>query len=54
MDHKSYQIWLYYNIQGGVEFVFVDIRRIGDLQLVHSTHPNEVQEYEWFGRYTGL
>jgi len=54
MDHKAYQIWLYYNIQGGVEFVFVDIRRIRDLQLVHSTHPNEVHEYEWFERYAGL
>jgi len=51
-DHKEYQIWLYYNIQGGVEFVFVDIRRIRDLQLVHSTHPDEVHEYEWFDRYT--
>ena len=54
MDHKAYQIWLYYNVQGGVEFVFVDIRRIRDLQLVHSTHPNEVHEYEWFERYAGL
>jgi GWxTD domain-containing protein len=54
MDHKAYQIWLYYNVQGGVEFVFVDIRRIRDLQLVHSTHPDEVREYEWFERYTKL
>ena len=54
MNTKSYQIWRYYSIEGGVVFVFVDIMRIRDLRLVHSTHRNEIQEPEWQDRYLGL
>jgi len=50
-DTKSYQIWHYYSIEGGVVFVFVDIMSIRDFRLVHSTHRNEVQELEWQQRY---
>jgi GWxTD domain-containing protein len=51
---KEYQIWYYYNIRGGVKFYFVDFRRTGDLMLVHSTHPDEVQQYEWKELYGKL
>jgi GWxTD domain-containing protein len=50
-DTKSYQIWNYYSIEGGVIFVFVDIMSIREFRLVHSTHRNEVQENEWRERY---
>jgi GWxTD domain-containing protein len=50
-DTKSYQIWNYYSIEGGVRFVFVDIMSIREFRLVHSTHRNEVQENEWRERY---
>lgn len=48
---KSYQIWNYFSIEGGVIFVFVDIMSIRDFRLVHSTHRSEVQEAEWRERY---
>ena len=46
-ETKAYQIWHYYNIQGGVNFYFIDIRGFGDYQLVHSTARNELQDYNW-------
>ncbi|MFZ5517542.1 MAG: GWxTD domain-containing protein [Candidatus Zhuqueibacterota bacterium] len=51
---KSYEIWHYYSVEGGVIFVFVDIMRIKDYRLVHSTHRNEIQEPGWQERYLGL
>ncbi len=50
-DSRPYEIWVYDNIQGGVNFVFVQ-RQIGnDYMLVHSTHRNEIQDPNW-QRYT--
>lgn len=48
---NQYEIWQYYNVQGGVQFVFVDDRGYGDLRLVHSTAVNEIQDYDWQRRY---
>jgi GWxTD domain-containing protein len=53
-EFKAYQIWHYYNLLGGVKFYFVDIRRVGDYQLVHSTHPDEVQQADWRDMYARL
>ena len=47
MDIKAYEIWYYYSIEGGVQYVFVDMRGMGEMQLVHSTARNEVHDYEW-------
>lgn len=47
MDKKAYEIWHYYSIEGGVYFVFVDIRNMNEMQLVHSTARNEIQDWEW-------
>jgi GWxTD domain-containing protein len=47
MDKKAYEIWYYYSIEGGVYFVFVDIRNMNEMQLVHSTARNEIQDDEW-------
>lgn len=46
-DTNPYEIWHYFNIQGGVDFIFVDIRGFGDYILVHSTARNELQDYDW-------
>jgi len=46
-----YQKWIYYYIEGGIEFVFVDARGFGDYRLVHSTSVNELQDYEWQQRW---
>ncbi len=53
-EFKEYQVWHYYTIIGGVKFYFVDYRRTGDLMLVHSTHPDEIQQYDWKELYCKL
>ncbi len=46
-DTKPYQIWKYFSIQGGVEFVFVDKRSFGNMELIHSTARGELNDPEW-------
>jgi len=47
MGYKPYEIWHYYNIQGGVYFVFGDIFGFGNYILLHSTHRNELSDVNW-------
>lgn len=47
VDTRPHEIWMYFNIEGGVEFVFVDKRGINDYELVHSSARNELQDYDW-------
>lgn len=54
VNTKSYQVWRYYTIEGGAVFVFVDIMRINDYRLVHSSHRSEVQQPDWEEMYLGL
>ncbi|MDO9547892.1 MAG: GWxTD domain-containing protein [Candidatus Marinimicrobia bacterium] len=44
---KPYQIWYYYEFEGGVFFVFVDKSGFGMMELVHSTARNELQDEAW-------
>ncbi len=44
---NPYQVWKYYNIQGGVSFYFVDEMGLGQYRLVHSTHKDEVYDPNW-------
>ncbi|MDZ7261857.1 MAG: GWxTD domain-containing protein [candidate division KSB1 bacterium] len=46
-DVKPYQIWRYFSIQGGIEFIFVDKKGMGDLELVHSTARGELHDPDW-------
>lgn len=46
-DMKPYEIWTYNNIQGGVEFDFVQRSQGGDFELVNSTHRNELHDDNW-------
>ena len=48
---NNYQIWRYDSIEGGVEFVFVDVRGFGELRLVHSTKRGEIYDAQWTTRY---
>ncbi len=48
---KSYQIWQYDEIQGGVIFVFVDQVGIGHYILVHSTAYGEMSNPNWHSQY---
>ena len=47
IDKKPYNIWYYNEIEGGVQFIFVDKTGFGDMELVHSTARNEMQNPDW-------
>jgi GWxTD domain-containing protein len=46
-DSKPYEIWDYHNLEGGVQFVFIDKSGMGDYILVHSTSRNEISDTNW-------
>jgi hypothetical protein len=46
-EARAYLIWHFFEIEGGVEFVFVDLKNSGDMELVHSTARNELQDPAW-------
>ena len=50
-ESNPYEIWHYHNIQGGVEFVFVDKDGMGNFIQVHSTHRDEFRDEDWYKRY---
>lgn len=50
-ETNPYQIWHYNAIQGGVIFVFVDRDGLGQYQLVHSTHRDELHDENWYNEY---
>ncbi len=46
-DVKPYEIWKYYSIENGVEFVFVDKLGFGEMELVNSTKRGELMDENW-------
>jgi len=46
-DARSYQVWRFFEIEGGVEFIFVELRSGGEMELVHSSARNELQDQTW-------
>jgi GWxTD domain-containing protein len=46
-DSKPYEIWNYYQIEGGCEFVFIDLSGFNEYILVHSTKRGELQDASW-------
>jgi GWxTD domain-containing protein len=46
-DSKPYEIWNYHQLEGGVEFVFIDLTGFNEYILVHSTKRGEVQDNSW-------
>lgn len=46
-DARAYQIWRFFEIEGGVEFIFVETRSGGEMELVHSSARNELQDQTW-------
>lgn len=46
-EARPYEIWYYYRIENGVQFVFVDRSGFGDYQLVHSTKRGELRDEGW-------
>ena len=46
-ETRPYEIWNYYDIEGGVQFVFGDITGFSDYQLLHSTKRGELRDDRW-------
>lgn len=46
-DRKPWDKWIYYNVQGGVVFLFEDQNGYGDYLLVHSTAQGEKRDPKW-------
>jgi GWxTD domain-containing protein len=44
---KPYEIWRFYQIENGVEFVFIDRSGFGEYTLVHSTKRGELRDNTW-------
>jgi len=47
MEGRPYEIWFYNEIEGGVQFVFVDFAGSGRMNLVHSTARDEIHNENW-------
>ena len=47
VDAREHEVWFYFSLEGGVQFIFIDKRGLGDLDLVHSTLRGEISQYEW-------
>lgn len=50
-NRPAYEKWFYDEIQGGVEFVFIDFRSNGYYRLVHSSAEGEMYNYNWYEQY---
>ena len=50
VNSKPYEIWTYNSIQGGVIFAFGDRSGLGDYDLLHSTHRDEMQNQNWMNQ----
>lgn len=48
LETRSYEVWYYDSIEGGVQFVFVDRNNFGDYRLVHSTKKGELYRPNWY------
>lgn len=47
---KPYVIWYYHSIEGGVNFIFGDIKGYSDYNLLHSSKRGEVYDQNWMNR----
>jgi GWxTD domain-containing protein len=47
INTKPYEIWQYHELEGGVIFVFADLRGFGEYELVHSTYSRELHQDNW-------
>lgn len=52
MGSAPHEQWDYFNIQGGVVFVFADILGIGEYKLIHSTASGEIYDPNWGDKVT--
>lgn len=50
LDTRPHEIWHYYSLEGGTQFIFADISGNGNYELLHSTYRNEIKDPEWRSR----
>lgn len=50
-ESPAYQIWKYYNLDGGVYFVFIDFQGTNNYRLIHSTKRGELYDPYWEEKY---
>lgn len=50
-EQPAYEVWNYDEMQGGIEFVFIDFRNNGMFRFVHSTALGEMSNPNWFEQY---
>ncbi len=50
-DYRAYESWTYTDIQGGVDFYFVDLIGFVNFVLVHSTAIGEMRNEDWYNQY---
>ncbi|WKZ70528.1 MAG: GWxTD domain-containing protein [Melioribacteraceae bacterium] len=48
---QPYEIWQYYNLDGGVIFLFADEQSLNIYKLVHSTKKGEIYNYNQYLKY---
>ena len=48
--NKPYMVWEYYNIEGGVYFIFADVNGLGNYEMLHSTKRGERHDPNWMRR----
>jgi len=47
MDRVPFDIWHFYNLEGGVTFIFADLTGFGIYELIHSSYSKELQDPDW-------
>lgn len=47
LNTQPYEIWYYYSLEGGSEFVFADMTGNGNYELLHSTYRTEIKDPDW-------
>jgi GWxTD domain-containing protein len=49
---KPYERWFYENLEGGVEFIFIDKTGFREFRLVHSSKVGEINDPNWTNQLT--
>ena len=47
LNSQPYEIWHYYSLEGGSEFIFGDVSGNGSYELLHSTYRYEIKDPDW-------
>ncbi|MBT3229254.1 MAG: GWxTD domain-containing protein [Candidatus Marinimicrobia bacterium] len=47
LGQRPWLSWQYYDIEGGIRFIFIDRTGYGNFQLVHSDARDELQDPDW-------